>query len=292
MIKIDILPVADPNIFSQTQRISMAQSQLQLAQSNPQIHNLYQAYRSMYDALGVKDINAILPPPQKPMPLDPSLEHIMALSGKPFQAFGGQDHKAHIDAHLSFMSIAMVQNSPMAMAAMQKNILEHISLMAQEQVQIEFVEELQEMQQIQQQLQPLMQNPAAMQDPNAMQMQQRVQQLTNQIEARKAILIAELTMDYAKEEDKISSEAGGDPLIKIKSRELDIKARENQDRNAYNNSRTEIDKMKALMNQQQHQEKLDQNEELANLRADTSLEKAEMSIASKKFDFGRNFKKN
>ena len=290
--KIDILPVADPNIFSQTQRISMAQSQLQLAQSNPQIHNLYQAYRSMYDALGVKDINAILPPPQKPMPLDPSLEHIMALSGKPFQAFGGQDHKAHIDAHLSFMSIAMVQNSPMAMAAMQKNILEHISLMAQEQVQIEFVEELQEMQQIQQQLQPLMQNPAAMQDPNAMQMQQRVQQLTNQIEARKAILIAELTMDYAKEEDKISSEAGGDPLIKIKSRELDLKAKENQDRNSYNNSRTEIDTMKALMNQQQHQEKLQQNEELANLRADTSLEKAEMSIASKKFDFGRNFKKN
>jgi len=290
--KIDILPVADPNIFSQTQRISMAQSQLQLAQSNPQIHNLYQAYRSMYDALGVKDINAILPPPQKPMPLDPSLEHIMALSGKPFQAFGGQDHKAHIDAHLSFMSIAMVQNSPMAMAAMQKNILEHISLMAQEQVQIEFVEELQEMQQIQQQLQPLMQNPAAMQDPNAMQMQQRVQQLTNQIEARKAILIAELTMDYAKEEDKISSEAGGDPLIKIKSRELDLKAKENQDRNAYNNSRTEIDRMKALMNDTHHDEKLEQNEELANLRADTSLEKAEMSIASKKFDFGRNFKKN
>ena len=290
--KIDVLPVADPNIFSQTQRISLAQSQLQLAQSNPQLHNLYQAYRSMYDALGVKDVNAILPPPAKPIPMDPSLEHIMSLSGKPFQAFGGQDHKAHIDAHLSFMSISMVQNSPMAMAAMQKNILEHISLMAQEQVQIEFVEELQEMQQIQQQLQPLMQNPAAMQDPNAMQMQQRVQQLTNQIEARKAILIAELTMDYAKEEDKISSEAGGDPLIKIKSRELDLKAKENETRNSYNNSRTEIDKMKALMNDTHHDEKLEQNEELANLRADTSLEKQEMSIASKRFDFGRNFKKN
>jgi len=290
--KIDVLPVADPNIFSQTQRISLAQSQLQLAQSNPQLHNLYQAYRSMYDALGVKDVNAILPPPAKPIPMDPSLEHIMSLSGKPFQAFGGQDHKAHIDAHLSFMSISMVQNSPMAMAAMQKNILEHISLMAQEQVQIEFVEELQEMQQIQQQLQPLMQNPAAMQDPNAMQMQQRVQQLTNQIEARKAILIAELTMDYAKEEDKISSEAGGDPLIKIKSRELDLKAKENETRNSYNNSRTEIDTMRALMNDQHHNEKLEQNEELANLRADTSLEKQEMSIASKRFDFGRNFKKN
>ena len=290
--KIDILPVADPNIFSQTQRISLAQSQLQLAQSNPQLHNLYQAYRSMYDALGVKDVNSILPPPAKPIPMDPSLEHITAMSAKPFQAFGGQDHKAHIDAHLSFMSISIIQNNPMAMAALQKNILEHISLMAQEQVQIEFVEELQEMQQIQQQLQPLMQNPAAMQDPNAMQMQQRIQQLTNQIEARKAILIAELTADYAKEEDKISSEAGGDPLIKLKSRELDIKAKADQERNSFNEARINVDKMKAMMNDTHHNEKLEQNEELAELRADTSLEKQAMSIESKKFDFGRNFKKN
>ena len=290
--KIDILPVADPNIFSQTQRISLAQSQLQLAQSNPQLHNLYQAYRSMYDALGVKDVNAILPPPAKPIPMDPSLEHITAMSGKPFQAFGGQDHKAHIDAHLSFMSISMIQNNPMAMAAIQKNILEHISLMAQEQVQIEFVEELQELQQIQQQLQPLMQNPAAMQNPQVMQMQQRMQQVTNQIEARKAILIAELTMDYAKEEDKISSEAGGDPLIKLKSRELDIKAKADQERASNNEGRLNVDKTRALMNETQHQEKLEQNEELAELRADTSLTKAQMSIDSKRFDFGRNFKKN
>ena len=290
--KIDILPVADPNIFSQTQRISLAQSQLQLAQSNPQMHNLYQAYRSMYDALGVKDVNAILPPPAQPVPMDPSLEHITAMSAKPFQAFGGQDHKAHIDAHLSFMSISMIQNNPMAMAALQKNILEHISLMAQEQVQIEFVEELQELQQIQQQLQPLMQNQAAMQNPQVMQMQQRMQQITNQIEARKAILIAELTMDYAKEEDKISSEAGGDPLIKLKSRELDIKAKADQERASNNEARLNIDKTRALMNDTHHDEKLEQNEELAELRSDTSLTKAQMSIDSKKFDFGRNFKKN
>ena len=79
--KIDILPVADPNIFSQTQRISMAQSQLQLAQSNPQVHDLYQAYRSMYEALGVKNINAILPPPVQPQPIDPSLEEIAHETG-------------------------------------------------------------------------------------------------------------------------------------------------------------------------------------------------------------------
>ena len=272
--KIDILPVADPNIYSQTQRISMAQAQLQLAQSNPKMHNMYQAYRSMYEAFGIKNINAILPPPQQPMPMDPSLEHILAISGKPFQAFPGQDHKAHIDAHLSFMSISMVQNNPMAMMGLQKNILEHISLMAQEQVQIEFMEEMKELQMLQQQLAPMMQNPMMMQqNPMAMQGQQRIQQITSAIEARKAVLIAEMTMDYAKEEDKISSEVGGDPLLKLKSRELDLKARADQDRNANNEARLDLDTMRAMMNDQQHDEKLEQNEELAGLRAGVSLAK-------------------
>ena len=95
--------------------------------------------------------------------MDPALENIMAINGKPFQAFPGQDHKAHIDAHLSFMSISMVQNNPAAMMALQKNILEHISFMAQEQIQLEFVEEMKEMQMIQQQIGPMMQNPQMMQ---------------------------------------------------------------------------------------------------------------------------------
>jgi len=291
--KIDILPVADPNIYSQTQRISMAQAQLQLAQSNPKMHNMYQAYRSMYEAFGIKNINAILPPPQQPQPMDPSLEHILSISGKPFQAFPGQDHKAHIDAHLSFMSISMVQNNPMAMMGLQKNILEHISLMAQEQVQIEFVEEMQELKMIQQQLAPMMQNPQMMQqNPMAMQSQQRIKQITDEIEARKAVLIAEMTIDYAKEEDKISSEVGGDPLLKLKSRELDLKARADQDRNSNNEARLDLDTMRAMMNDQQHDEKLEQNEELAGLRAGVSIAKQQMSDQSKRHDFGRNFKKN
>jgi len=294
--RIDILPVADPNIYSQTQRISMAQAQLQLAQSNPKMHNMYQAYRSMYEAFGVKNINAILPPPQPPQPMDPSLEHIMAISGKPFQAFPGQDHKAHIDAHLGFMSISMVQNNPMAMMSLQKNILEHISLMAQEQIQLEYIEEIKEMQMIQQQMQqmgPMMQNPQAMQqNPQAMQMQQRVKQLTSEMEARKAVLIAEMTIEYAKEEDKISSEVGGDPLLKLKSRELDLKAKADQDRTANNDARLDLDTMKAMMNDQNQDEKLEQNEELAELRAGVSLAKQTMSDQSKIHDFGRNFKKN
>ena len=281
--RIDILPVADPNIFSQTQRISMAQSQLQLAQSNPQVHDLYQAYRSMYEALGVKNINAILPPPVQPQPIDPSLEEIAAMAGKPFQAFPGQDHKAHIDSHLSFMQSNMVQNSPMVMGALQKNILERISLMAQEQIQLEFQQELQQAQQMQIMLQQNPQNPQLIAEANA---------LTSKINARKAKLIAEMTKDYMAEEQKILTEFGGDPLLKLKSRELDIKARADEAKRAYDEGRISLDTMKAMMNQQQFDEKLQQNEELANLRADTSLEKQEMSIASKKFDFGRNFKKN
>ena len=294
--RIDILPVADPNIFSQTQRISLAQSQLQLAQSNPQMHNLYQAYRSMYDALGVKNVNAILPPPPQPTPIDPALEHIMSMSQKPFQAFPGQDHKAHIDAHLNFMRLNMVQNNPMVMSALQKNILEHISLMAQEQVQIEFVEELQELQMLQQQTQQMgAQNPAmaqgAMQNPQMQQQQQRVQQITNQIEARKAQLIAEMQEDYAKEEEKITGEFAGDPLLKIKSREVDLKAMENKRKEEEGEQRLNLDKMRALMNDEQHDEKLEQNEELAHLRAGVSITKQQMADESKRHDFGRNFRK-
>jgi len=276
--RVDILPVADPNIFSQTQRISLAQSQLQLAQSNPQIHNLYQAYRSMYDALGVKNVNSILPPPAQPTPMDPALEHIMAMSQKPFQAFPGQDHKAHIDAHLNFMRLNMVQNNPMVMAALQKNILEHISLMAQEQVQIEFVEELQELQMIQQQMQQMgAQNPAMgqgmMQNPQMQQQQQRVQQLTNQIEARKAQLVAEMQEDYAKEEEKITGEFAGDPLLKIKSREVELKAMDTTRKDKEMKQRGEIDRAKLVQNRDIQEDKLEQNEDLAILRADTSMAK-------------------
>jgi len=290
--RVDILPVADPNIFSQTQRISMAQMQLQLAQSNPQLHNLYQAYRSMYEAVGVKNINAILPAPLKPMPMDPALEHIVAMSNKPFQAFGGQDHKAHIDAHLHFMSLNMVQNNPMVMAAIQKNILEHISFMAQEQVQLEFIEELKELQMIQQQLGPMMQNPKAMQqNPQAMQGQQRIQQLTNQIEARKAVLIAEMTAEYAKEENEITGGYGGDPLMKLKARELDLRAMDNERKKDYDEDRIGLDTMKVMVGDQQHDEKLEQNEELAELRAGVSLTKQKMADKSKRHDFGRNYNK-
>jgi hypothetical protein len=267
--RVDILPVADPNIFSQTQRISIAQTELQLAMSNPKMHNMYQAYRGMYEALGVKNIDLVLPPPQQPQPMDPSMEHIQALAGKPFQAFPGQDHKAHIDAHLNYMSLNMVRNNPIVMASIQKNILEHISLMAQEQVQMEFVQELREIQALQQQI---AQNPMMMQQNPAI--AQRIQQITTQIEARKAQLIAEMQKDFSEEENKITSQLDSDPLLKLKSREVDLRAMENERKREEGESRMNLDAMKAMMNQQNQEEKLEQNEDLAKLRAGVSLAKS------------------
>ena len=230
------------------------------------------------------------------MPMDPALEHIMAMSGKQIQAFPGQDHKAHIDAHLHFMGLNMVQNNPAVLAVLQKNILEHISLMAQEQVQLEFVQELQELQAISVQMQQMgATNPAMMggmmQNPQIMQQQKRIQEITNAIESRKAILIAEMTKDYVAEEEKISGEFGGDPLVKLKAREIDLRARDNARKEDEGQERLNLDKMRAMMNQENQEAKLKQNEELAGLRAGVSLAKQQMADASKIHDFGRNFKK-
>jgi len=270
--RVDVLPVADPNIFSMAQRISMAQTELQLAQSNPQIHNLYAAYRKMYEAIGVKNIDQILPPPAPMQPMDPSMEHINALSGKPFQAFPGQDHRAHITAHLSFMSTNMVRNNPAIMAAIQKNILEHISIMAQEQVQLEFREQMMQTQALQQQ---------AATNPQAAQM---LQQMVQEIEARKAVLVAEMTEDFMKEEKKITSQFDSDPLLKLKSREVDLRAMENERKKDNDEAQVELARARLMQAKDNFEDKLEQNDELAKLRAGVSLAKSGVQQAQVMID--------
>ena len=266
--RIDVIPVADPNIFSMSQRVTLAQTQLQLATSNPQIHNLYQVYRNMYEAIGVKNVDAVLPPPAPTAPMDPSMEHINALAGKPFQAFPGQDHRAHITAHLNFMSTNIVRNNPAVMAAIQKNILEHISLMAQEQVQLEFREQLQQMIMMQQQAAT---NP---------QVQQQLQALTNQVEARKSVLIAEMTEEFMKEEKQITSQFDNDPLLKLKSREVDLRAMENERKRDNDEAQQDLARARLMQQGEIAEDKMEQNEDLAKLRAGVSLAKTGVKQAA------------
>ncbi len=189
----------------------------------------------MYEALGVKDIDLILKKPPRPMPKDPALEHIDALAGLPFKAFPGQDHRAHITAHLNFLETNMVRNSPMIMASLEKNCLEHISLMAQEQIELEFRDELQQLAQMQQ-------NPQIQQNP---QLQQQAMQIQQKIEARKAILVAEMMEDFMKEEKKITSQFGNDPIAKLRARELDIRALDNEQKRKEAEEKINLERMKA-----------------------------------------------
>ena len=277
--RVDIIPVADPNIFSQTQRITIAQTELQMAMSNPDMHNLYHAYRHMYEALGVKDIDILLPPPAPMQPMDPASENIMALNMKQFQAFPKQDHLSHMQAHLSFMGTTLIRNNPKAMVALQQNCMEHINLMSGEQIEIEFQEEIQQIQQIGQQLQAMQQQmgPQAQQNPQFMQLNQQVQAMTTSMEQRKAQLIAEFTNDYATEENKVLNQIENDPLLKLKDRELDLKAREEQRRAEDEENQLALDRAKMLQQRDLSEQKMEENDKHQKLRASVSLAKSGIS---------------
>jgi hypothetical protein len=211
--RVDVLPVSDPNIFSMSQRIALAQTELQLVQSNPEIHGgpqgLYQAYRKMYEALGVTNIDAILPPPPPPPPpANPAKENQMALMGAPLQAFPQQDHESHIAAHMSVMSTPAMQMNPNAIMALQGHIQEHIGLMAENMAREELMQGI---------------PPEAMQDPQQSQM--IMQQMQPQIDQMAAQTIAELTEQFAQ---AVTPPPAGDPLVDIRNQELQIKAMDSQ----------------------------------------------------------------
>ena len=170
------------------------------------------------------------------------------------------------------MATNMARNAPVVMASLEKNCFEHISLMAQEQVEIEFRNEMQQVAAIQQ-------NPQAMQDPNV---QMQIKMISEKIEARKAQLIADMMEEFMNEEKKITSQFDNDPIAKLRARELDLQAQENDRKRKADQDRSNLDRMRAMMNQSTTQQKLNQNEELARLRADTSIEKTILSAQLKK----------
>jgi len=203
--RVDVIPVADPNIFSMAQRFTLAQTQLQIAQTNPQMHDLREAYRRVYEAIGVRQIDLLMPPPVQPQPQDPAVENARSLKMEMLQVFPDQDHNAHITAHASFMQSRMVQVNPMVYALLQGHISEHISFKAQGEIGA-MVAESQEMTMMSQQ------------DPTGFQIQ---------FNALVANRVAELTAEL------IQAEGGSqqvDPLVALKQRELDLKAMDIQRR--------------------------------------------------------------
>jgi hypothetical protein len=248
--RVDIIPVADPNIFSMSQRVTLANENLKIALSAPQIHNVREAYRRVYAALGTKDINQLLMPEPKPTPKDPAQENMEALQQKPLYALPQQDHNAHINAHRAFMATRMVQINPVVYAALQGHISEHVSLKAQGEIGALIVDNFE--------MQAMMQN-----DPEGAQVQ---------IDALIANRIAELTSELAQAE----AQSQGDPLVALKQRELDLRAmdlqRKTQEgmmnydlRENQVEEQLDIEKMKLENNEDQHRERINVAQQKVNI---------------------------
>jgi len=262
--RVDILPVSDPNIFSVAQRVVMAQTQLQLAQSNPRSHNLYEAYRRMYTALGVTDVNAILPPPQQPSPTDPGLENAMSLKAKPLKAFPQQNHDAHINAHRAFMSSALVKSNPVVMSILSSHIFEHTALQAREVVTQKYAEQVQQLQaQIQQMAAP----------EQEQEIQAQIQQLQTQIESEIAELINQTTTQMITEEQEALSADTDDPLIRLKEQELQLRAMEMQRKDEELDKKLNVERERIQSGKEIAQDRIDSQEDIAQLRANVNLSK-------------------
>ena len=263
---IDIIPVSDPNIFSMSQRVTLAQTQLQLAQADPESHNMYEAYRRMYQALGVKDIDVILPIPPQPEPTDPAVENANSLRGQGLVAFRNQNQMAHIDAHRAFMSSALVKNNPPTMAILQGHIMEHVGLQAREEVEEESKQELEQItQQYGGQIPP--------------ELQQQFQEAMEQQISEK---IALMTEEMVTEEQEVLQEMGEDPLINLKQQEINIKAGDLQRKTAMDQGRLGMDQAKLAQTADLTQDKIDSQEDIAQLRANVNLTKQKEIEKSKK----------
>ena len=252
--RVDVLPVADPNIFSMAQRVTLAQTQLQIAQTNPQLHNLHEAYTRVYEALGTKQIPELLKPEVKPFPKDPAIENAEALQMKIAQAFPEQDHDAHIAAHSAFLRTRMVQINPPVYALLQGHISQHVSFKAQKEV-------MAMMQQNQQMMMMAEQNP---------------QQFKIMMDSEVAKRIAQITSELAQAESQQDG-AKQDPLIMLKQRELDLRAMDMQrraetDALRINNQdeqfedRLDFDKVKLETQDEQSDERLEVAREKMNLK--------------------------
>jgi len=269
--RVDVIPVSDPNIFSMAQRVTLAQSQLQLAQSNPQIHNIYAAYRRMYQALEVQNIDEILPPQAEPRPLGPALENARALMGELLQAFPEQDHDAHIAIHLMFMKTPLVVTSPHVQGTFYAHTQEHISLKAQQMVE-------QELQDLVQEVQMNVQSGGVDPQVAQQQMQQVEQQMQvpGEMEKLVAMQVLQLLQQYLPELSPPPPDPMADPLVQIRMKELALKE-EAEGRKAI------VDQADLMIETEKLQQKavtdsarLELQEEIAEARTDVNRERIDV----------------
>jgi len=257
--RVDVVPVSNPNIFSQAQRIALAQSQLELAMQAPQLHNQHEAFRRMYEALGVRDIDKILraPPEQEPVPKDPAQEHIDVLDEIGLRAFEGQDHQAHIMAHLTFMASGVVQGMPAFAMSLQKHVLEHVKIKAREQAAMTFMQQNQG-------------------QPATEEQMLDIETMTAQIIAQDMQNIRQMSQQI------MGGGQGPDPLIALKEQELNIKAQATQANIAEGQEKLDLERQKMIERSRQFDERLDSQEQLSREKMQASTQREIMRLNEKR----------
>ena len=249
--RIDVVPVSDPNVFSQSQRIALAQTKLQLAGAAPEMHNMYEVYRDMYDALGVRDVDRIMKriPDDEPTPKDPAQENIDSMDMVPLQAFEGQEHEAHIMAHMVFGSTPMVGSMPAIAMALQKHIMEHVRIAARERAAVQFIQSRQ-----------------------AAGGEAATEEEMLQIEGLTAQFIAE-GMQMVKQMSQQVSGEGPDPLVQLKEQELQIKAQAEQNDAQVDQAKLNLDAQNQRLRADQFQQRLAAQERQTDKRIQSAMER-------------------
>jgi hypothetical protein len=269
--RVDVIPVSDPNIFSMAQRVTLAQTQLQLAQSNPQLHNLNAAYRRMYQALEVQNIDEILPPPAEPQPLDPAIENARALMGEILNTFPDQDHDAHLRMHMAFMKTPLVSTSPQVMGTFYSHVMEHISQKSRKMVQGEIegiigqaqlaaqsgaIDPVAAQQQIMK-VQQDMQDPAQMEQLISLQMEK---------------IMAEILPGLL----PVGNDPMSDPLVQIRMQELALKEKDLQRKTEEDQGDMMIELQKMQQQAASAAARIESSEEIADNRNDVNRERIQV----------------
>ncbi len=265
--RVDVLPVSDPNIFSMAQRVTLAQTQLQLAQSNPGIHNLHEAYKRMYQALEVQNIDEILPAKKEPQPTSPSIENAKGMQGELLNAFQQQDHDAHIMTHVAFMKLPLVSTSPNIYATFMGHLQDHISMKARLTVMAQVQE-----QQAQAQQMALAAQMGAVDPMMAQQQMQAASAVSDDmIEAEVAKLEAQFTQEIIA---MLSPPEGQqDPLVAIRQQELAIKASEAERRAQQDSAELALERQKLQQRAMTDAARIELQEDIAEDRADVNRER-------------------
>ena len=254
--RIDVIPVSDPNIFSMSQRLALAQTQLELAQTNPQMHNMYEAYKRIYEAIGVQNIEAVLPPPTAPQPVDPGIENARSVIQEMLQAFPTQDHDAHIQAHIAFMMTPIPSTTPAIFGLLQAHLCEHIALKARGVAMAEMTIKGQQAAEMGMQPEPM------------------------DVEAKVAQLIAQYTQEVMSALMP-PPEGQVDPLVELRAKELDIKAMDIERKAGEFAVKQEFEEGKEENKLELARDKIDSQEDIALLRADVNLERINQGTAGR-----------